>query len=114
MFDLNPNIEVTDTFINMVTKIWHKCKVCGHKWHVTPHDLFRAGRARCPECAKWNSAKNREKQNYQVGQTLVDENRDITIINVRRTIKKMVKRYGNTNISVINAGLIVEHILRTE
>lgn len=88
LFELNPNIEVIDEFVNMVTKILHKCKICGHEWSVRPHDLLRIGRAHCPECLKWQLAKNREKQNYQIGQTLIDNNRNITIINIRRRTRK--------------------------
>ena len=88
LFELNPNIEIIDTFVNMVTKILHKCKICGYEWNVRPHDLLRIGRTHCPECSKWQLAKNREKQNYQIGQTLVDNNRDITIINVRHLPRK--------------------------
>lgn len=88
LFELNPNIEVVDIFINMVTKILHKCKICGHEWKIKPHDLLRNGRVNCPKCSKLRFAKSREKQNYQIGQTLVDNNRNITIINVRRYQKK--------------------------
>ena len=86
--NLNPGLEVVDTFVNMVTEIKHKCKVCNYEWFTTPHRLLRAGRTRCSECAKKQAIKRREKQNYVVGQIIADDNRDLTITGVRHRTRK--------------------------
>lgn len=86
--ELNPDLEVIGTFVNTVTKLLHRCRICGYEWYTTPHELFRAGRARCPECAKKQAIKKRVKQNYVVGQTIVDANRDLVITAVRHKRRK--------------------------
>ena len=48
--EINPNIEVLDEYINMQTKILHKCKVCGYEWDVKPNDI--ATGHGCPICSK--------------------------------------------------------------
>lgn len=35
------NIEVIGIYINTHTKILHKCKLCGHEWYITPHDIIK-------------------------------------------------------------------------
>ena len=32
----NPNIEVIGTYINIKTKILHRCKIDGYEWYATP------------------------------------------------------------------------------
>lgn len=83
--EINPNIEVVDTFINTVTKIKHRCKIDGHEWMVRPHDILR-GRG-CPVCGKQKFGQQHIKQNYQIGQRICDSQRDITIIDVEHTYK---------------------------
>ena len=92
LYTLNPNLEVIDSFVNTVTKLLHRCRVCGYEWAITPHELFRTNRARCPECSKKSAAESREKQNYVIGQTLADAGRDITITRTRRGKKKNGKK----------------------
>ena len=86
--EVNSDIEVVDLFVNTITKIRHRCKICSHEWLTSPHALFRKGRTHCPECAKRLSIKKRVKQNYILGQTLTDHHRNITITNVRHGKKK--------------------------
>ena len=45
---VNSNIDVQGTYINSVTKIECKCKICGHEWTVIPASLLQ-GRG-CPKC----------------------------------------------------------------
>lgn len=48
--NVNDNIEVVEQYINVVTPIVHKCKICGNEWPLKPnHALQGHG---CPECAK--------------------------------------------------------------
>lgn len=46
-----PNIEVLEEYINLKTKILHRCKICGHKWNVKP-DILLHTENDCPKCAK--------------------------------------------------------------
>lgn len=46
---INPDIEVLETYINSVTKIKCRCKVCGHEWKTTPRILLNGHG--CPKCA---------------------------------------------------------------
>lgn len=46
---VNPNVEVLGKIINNQTKVLCRCKVCNHKWEVTP-DKLKQGRG-CPKCA---------------------------------------------------------------
>lgn len=45
----NPNVEVLGKIINDRTKVLCRCKVCEHRWEVTPHNL-KQGEG-CPRCA---------------------------------------------------------------
>lgn len=46
---INPNIEIVETFINVNTKILHRCKIDGCEWCVTPNAVL-SGKG-CPRCA---------------------------------------------------------------
>lgn len=45
----NPNIEVIEKYINMNTKIWHRCKIDGTEWQMTPGAILHSG-CGCPQC----------------------------------------------------------------
>ena len=47
-YEEQQKIEVLDEYHRTTEKIRVKCKVCGHEWLVTPHNLL-LGRG-CPEC----------------------------------------------------------------
>ena len=59
MENINPNIEILGEYINTSTKVLCACKVCNHKWEVTPHDL-QSGRG-CPECGRKRKGVRKEK-----------------------------------------------------
>lgn len=46
---VNPNIEIRGTYINITTKVNCKCKKCEHEWKATPDSLLH--RHGCPKCA---------------------------------------------------------------
>ena len=46
---VNPNVEVLGQIINNGTKVLCLCKICSHKWKVTPNDL--KNKHGCPKCA---------------------------------------------------------------
>lgn len=43
------NIQVIDKYINMNTKILHKCNACGYEWKIKPSDVVH--NHGCPVCA---------------------------------------------------------------
>lgn len=74
MKDLNPNIEITGTFVKQAQKVACKCNICGHTWEATPNKLLQ-GRS-CPKCAakvrsaagveaRKKNAKERNEIKYQ-------------------------------------------------
>lgn len=46
--DINPNIEVTDLYVDSHTKIKHRCKLDGCEWYALPSNILQ-GRG-CPQC----------------------------------------------------------------
>ena len=44
-----PNIEVIGEYINLKTKIAHRCKVCGYEWSAIPDNLLFIKNG-CPKC----------------------------------------------------------------
>ena len=59
---VNPNIEVIGEYLNQRTKIYVKCRVCGHEWAGNPHDLT-SGHG-CPVCRYINNSK-RSKMSHE-------------------------------------------------
>lgn len=47
--EVNPNLEVLDTYINNYTKILHKCKIHDYEWYVTPNRVLCG--VDCPVCS---------------------------------------------------------------
>lgn len=54
----NPNIEVIDKYIGANQKILHRCKICDHKWHISPHNVLRGNG--CSVCGHRVIGKNYE------------------------------------------------------
>lgn len=48
---IKPNIEVLDEYVNLRTKIKHKCKICDYIWGVRP-DILLYNKNGCPKCGK--------------------------------------------------------------
>lgn len=46
-----PNIEVLEPYVNLKTKILHKCKDCNYIWSVKPDLILHSGNG-CPKCGK--------------------------------------------------------------
>ncbi len=59
MASVNANIEILGEYVNTSTKILCICRICNHKWEVTPHDLQR-GRG-CPECGRKRKGVRKNK-----------------------------------------------------
>ncbi len=47
--DKNLNFDVVEKYINCRTKIYHRCKTCGHKWKVAPEYIL--DESGCPVCS---------------------------------------------------------------
>ena len=47
--EINPNIEVIESYIDANTKILHKCKIDGYEWKIRPASIL-VGEG-CPKCA---------------------------------------------------------------
>ena len=91
LHEVNPSIEVLDTYVNSQTKILCKCKIDGYQWQVTPSDLLSG--YGCPKCAG-----NIKKTHQQFIQELKQINPDIqvlgTYVNNRTKIKVKCKIDG--------------------
>ena len=48
----NPTIICIDDFIDISTKILHKCLICSHEWYLLPNNAL--SKAKCPVCSKLN------------------------------------------------------------
>ena len=46
---INQNIEVVEEFVNVNTKILHRCKIDGCEWYAIPNNILRG--QGCPRCA---------------------------------------------------------------
>lgn len=53
----NPDIEVVGTYIDVKTKILHRCKIDGYEWMAKPNNILN-GRG-CPRCSK------KERKTYE-------------------------------------------------
>ena len=50
VFQINPNIEVLDDYINSKTKIKFKCRICGYEWVTVPTSILDG--TGCASCAR--------------------------------------------------------------
>ena len=53
--NINPQIEVIETYINAKTPILHRCKIDGAEWYASPENIL-AGRG-CPQCNESNGER---------------------------------------------------------
>ena len=82
---INPNIELLETYINAHTKIKCKCKIDGYEWTPTPNNLLIG--AGCPKCATNNNKKTHE----QFLQELYKINENIEVLGTYVTDKTKIK-----------------------
>lgn len=57
----NIPVEVMGEYINALTPINHKCKICGHVWNVTPAHILSS--RKCPICSYSNIGFKKRPQN---------------------------------------------------
>lgn len=75
---ISSNIEVVDQYVGALTKIKHRCKICGHEWNVKPNSVLN-GKG-CPECAKLQRARSNTKTNEQFVSEVAMINQNIEVI----------------------------------
>lgn len=55
IYQINPNIEMIDTYIDDITKIRFRCKECGHIWYAKPNNI--RNKKGCPKCSSSKGEK---------------------------------------------------------
>lgn len=70
---INPNIELIDTYNGSNIKIKHHCLICGHMWFVTPNSILHG--TGCPECDKNKKSLRHEEYVYKV--SLINQNIEV-------------------------------------
>lgn len=75
---LNPCIELVGEYINTQIKTLHRCKICGHEWHVRPSSLIHG--YGCPECAKITLRNSHLMPEEEFIYKLKNVNNDISLI----------------------------------
>lgn len=88
MDDVNPAIEITGLYIDRLTKIEAKCKVCFHEWSATPQNLLQGHN--CPKCAN----KTRATKQTKTHERFVEE------LQQKRFNIKPLERYTHGNVEI--------------
>lgn len=57
--EINPDVEVVDTYVNSATPLTFRCQVCGHEWKVPAYNLLRG--TKCPACQRQKRTKGKER-----------------------------------------------------
>ena len=69
---VNPNIEVIGDYLRSHAPVSVRCKICGHLWDSTPHDLL-AGYG-CSVCGRKSAKRKMQKPNSQFQNELIERN----------------------------------------
>ena len=78
LHDVNPNIEILDTYITREHKNHFRCNICGHEWYGNPGNyLSNKG---CPECGKKKRKKTRTSTHDEFIKKLNNVNQNIEIL----------------------------------
>lgn len=72
---VNPNIEVIGTYINIITKIQHRCKIHNYIWDGIPSTLLKG--VDCPVCHYVKVAENLRMSHEEYVQRLYDINPNV-------------------------------------
>lgn len=91
----NPYIEVLGRYINMHTKILHKCKICKHEWSVKPSDIVN--KHGCPICSKRIIGNSPEYKNS----IWASEHRDYFAKYITEEQMKIYMPYTNKKIEMV-------------
>ena len=64
LYDINPNIQVLENYIDSKTSILHKCLIDNFEWKTSPASIIN-NKTGCPKCAG-NIKKNHEQYVYEL------------------------------------------------
>lgn len=73
----NKNIDVIDDYVDVSTKIKHRCRVCKSNFYIEPNRLISSDRG-CPVCGMKRKSQLHTKTQEQYIQNLLSKNIDIT------------------------------------
>lgn len=90
LYKINPNIEVIGTFVNMRTKILHKCLLHNIEWEVVPYSILNG--QGCIECGK-------EKIKKSLGKTHEEYIEELSMINTNIIA---IDRYINSSTAILH------------
>lgn len=83
---VNPNVEIFGEIKNNRTKVLCRCKICDHKWMITPNRLKSGGG--CPKCAKYGFLSHDYGKLY----IMVDDPEVPTVMKVGVSVKENERR----------------------
>ncbi|EOW5480657.1 zinc-ribbon domain-containing protein [Escherichia coli O169] len=75
---VNPDVEVLGEIKGSNVKVLCRCKVCNHKWCVTPSDL--KNRYGCPECRKIKIANAKRKTHAEHVAEIAAKNPNVEVL----------------------------------
>ncbi|HID3278117.1 TPA: zinc-ribbon domain-containing protein [Escherichia coli] len=83
---VNPNVEILGEIKKDKTKVLCRCKICDHKWMITPNSL-KNGQG-CPKCAKHGFLHHKHGKLY----IMVDDLEVPTVMKVGVSVKENERR----------------------
>ncbi|HDB9835902.1 TPA: GIY-YIG nuclease family protein [Escherichia coli] len=75
---VNPNVEILGKIINTETKVLCRCKICDHKWSVTPNRL-KNGQG-CPKCYNLRRGQNSKLTHEDQVAAIAKVNPDVEVL----------------------------------
>lgn len=94
---INPDIEVIDQYINVNTKIMHRCKLDGYEWMAFPSNIIKGHG--CPHCA------NRKKS---IRMSLTEDEYKQKLFDINPSIQ-FIGKYQNANTKAMHRCKICGH-----
>ena len=79
LYEINPNIEVLEKYVNNHTKVKVMCRTCKNIWHATSLTLI-SKQCGCPSCSIKSSANKRTKTHEEFVNELTGINNDIEVL----------------------------------
>lgn len=90
VYEINPNIEVVETYVDCKTKIKHKCKLDGYEWFAFPSNILKGHG--CRECMKTTLRVKFAKTHEEYVQEVKIVNSDIEVL----------EEYVNTHVKILH------------
>lgn len=76
--DINPNIEVFGFYTGSMTKVLHRCKICGCEWYAIPNSILQG--TGCPNCNRREQSEKYTKSHSQYVLEVAKLNQNIEVI----------------------------------